>query len=278
MAQTIFVNLVKVYTDYRTGTGDLNLLLDFFINSMTTKGLERVIVNGDDYVQAVQNETTTALMRDIMIDHIANAGDGFANGWRMYCELTSAEKATPVPVTWPYWETAKASGIARTLGDYFMNWDSINPVGNTMFLVQITDYDGNLIPIYKYNIDGTENAPLAQSEWASYVLIYTALNPNKCYSYKQGQSILNSDEYNADSVAVADRSVPPADSVLKALREQITSIESLSSFPLIEDMYKQMWVDFINSLPDKGVASVGELCTTQVSPSNKVKVMGVKTS
>ena len=42
--------------------------------------------------------------------------------------------------------------------------------------------------------------------------------------------------------------------------------------------FKQGMIDFIESLPDKSVASVGELCSTQVAPSNKVKVMGIKVS
>ena len=264
MAQTLFVNLVKVYTDYRTGTGDLNALLDFFINSLTTKALERVVVDGEDYVQAVQNRTTTALMRDIMIDHLATGGDGFANGWRMYCELPNASKTTPVPNTWPHWEHVDAegvgTGVARTYEEYFQFSDSINPVGNTMYLVQITDPAGNLIPIYKYNTDGTENATLAKEEWASYVLIFTALGPNNCYSYQQGQAILNSDEYNAESVATADRTVPPAYGELKVLREFISSVNELDTHPIINGLYKSMWVDFITDLPDISSASSGDLC------------------
>jgi len=196
MAQTLFIETADIYSDY-LGAGTLNALLDFFMNSRTTQELQRLLVDGEDMTQIVQLETTNQLMRIIYTDYLDTVDKNFANGWRVYCELTDAgvPRNTPIPNTWPYWETELDSGIARTYETYFLNTPSIDPVGETMYLVQITDYSGNLIPIYKYNPDGTENGEAAKIEWQDYILILDALGINNCFVYRAGQNILASSKY-----------------------------------------------------------------------------------
>ena len=87
---------------------------------------------------------------------------------------------------------------------------------------------------------------------------------------------MNSEEYNPDSVVTADKSVPPAFSQLKELREYITSVNDLDSHPIVEAFYKQMWDDFIIGLPNITLASSGDLCKKKHTAGPDHWVMCVK--
>jgi len=272
-------NLTRLFIDedFRVGSGSQNNGISYMLNAGYVNSQIDFDLDSVGYTAMKLREQNTGLVRAIIDDPPL---DAFYNGLRLYAELPAATKATLCPNTWKYWDHVDVdgvpTGVARTYAEYFHHVDSIDTL-SVMYLVQITVPQFGLVgpaplsPIYKYNTDGTENTALAKEYYETYKLIHTAFNVTNLYSYKQGQQILNSDEYNVDSVVPADRTVlnydMPTSNADHVGRQMVDSLG-----------FKQGLIDFIESLPDKSVASIGELCSAQVSPSNKVKVMGVKTS
>jgi len=190
---TLYLDRLKIYQDGEGGV--LNQFLSYLINLRVTTELRDPVQHaGEQFVVMKQNELPSPILRDFLFTYMDHAKD-FFNGLRVFMEYPEGTLDLEVPDVVPAQfrefldEEGQPSGVVKKNREFYgIFYEKAGLEDLILCQYAPNGPGGDLLPIYAYNADGSENISQAETRWKYYWALMEPAGQANLFNYFDGQS------------------------------------------------------------------------------------------